>query len=229
MDSNLPAGARVLVVGSDPELRETVAGILEDCGCRVAREGEGKAALDKFGGADFDLVIVELGMSGMPGLEVCRRMKQLPGAERVPIICVTEPDDDATLRAVFAAGARDFLFRPIRPAELEARARVALQKGRETGETDESDRSGTILAEAGAVCHELNQPLQFILGMVQLALMDVAEDQPLYGQLKTIQEKIEKMGSITGRLIEVIKSGIASGSRGKTMPGTGNEKAPGSR
>ena len=58
---------------------------------------------------------------------------------------------------------------------------------------------------AGAVCHELNQPLQVVSGNTELLLMDITEDNPLYGNIKTIKEQVHLMGEITKKLMKVTK------------------------
>jgi signal transduction histidine kinase len=62
-----------------------------------------------------------------------------------------------------------------------------------------------VLELAGAVCHELNQPIQAILGHSELLLMDVPEDSPIYEKIKTINAEIDKMGKTTRRLMEITK------------------------
>lgn len=60
-----------------------------------------------------------------------------------------------------------------------------------------------VLELAGAVCHELNQPIQSILGHSELLLMDLPEDSPIYEKIKTINAEIDKMGKTTRRLMEI--------------------------
>jgi signal transduction histidine kinase len=62
-----------------------------------------------------------------------------------------------------------------------------------------------VLELAGAVCHELNQPIQAIAGHSELALMDLPKDNPLYERIRTINEQINKMGDITKKLMEITR------------------------
>ncbi len=205
---DFPDQVRSLVTGGDRQDRQRAARILEDCGCQVQQADSGQSALAKAAATGFHLVVAELELPDMPGPDFCRRMTGMHPATGPAIICVTEADDDVTLRAVLAAGACDFLFKPVREVELAARAWAVLKYRRQRPESVQDGQLRQALEKGGSVCHQLNQPLQFVLGMVQLALMDVAEGEPVYGQLKAIQEKVEQMGAITGRLIDVIKSGL---------------------
>jgi len=62
-----------------------------------------------------------------------------------------------------------------------------------------------VLEMAGAVCHELNQPLQAISGHSELVLMDLPEDSPLYKKIKTMNEQIDRMAKITRKLMEITR------------------------
>jgi PAS domain S-box-containing protein len=62
-----------------------------------------------------------------------------------------------------------------------------------------------VLELAGAVCHELNQPIQAILGNSELLLMDLPQDSPIYEKIKTINAEIDKMGKTTRKLMEITR------------------------
>jgi signal transduction histidine kinase len=62
-----------------------------------------------------------------------------------------------------------------------------------------------VIEMAGAVCHELNQPLQAISGYSELLMMDLENDNPLYGQLNTIVGQINRMGELTSKLHKITK------------------------
>jgi PAS domain S-box-containing protein len=62
-----------------------------------------------------------------------------------------------------------------------------------------------VLELAGAVCHELNQPIQAVLGHSELLLMDLPEDDPMYQRIETINAEIDKMGKTTRKLMEITR------------------------
>jgi len=60
-----------------------------------------------------------------------------------------------------------------------------------------------VLETAGAVCHELNQPMMAALGYTDLSMIDLAEGNPLYSKISNIREQIERMGDITRKLMGI--------------------------
>ena len=62
-----------------------------------------------------------------------------------------------------------------------------------------------IMEMAGAVCHELNQPLQAIMGLSALLLIELEEDHPQYEKIQKIHEQVEKVGRITGKLMGITR------------------------
>jgi signal transduction histidine kinase len=68
---------------------------------------------------------------------------------------------------------------------------------------DEAEKLKAALETAGDVCHSLNQPLQYVLGAVQILLMDMSPEDKMYKNLDMIREKVEQMGAITRKLAEV--------------------------
>ncbi len=69
----------------------------------------------------------------------------------------------------------------------------------------EVEKLNGVLETAGGVCHSLNQPLQYVLGAVQILLMDMSPEDKMYQSLDKIREKMEQMGTITRKLAEVTR------------------------
>jgi two-component system, OmpR family, KDP operon response regulator KdpE len=116
---------RILVVDDDPQIRRVLRMTLTGQGFEVddARDGEG--ALEKVREARFDLVLLDINMPGMGGLDVCREIRS--GSE-VAIIMLTVRDSEADTVAALDAGADDYVTKPFKPSELLARIRAALRR-----------------------------------------------------------------------------------------------------
>ena len=122
-----PAPARVLVVDDDPTVAEVVAGYLERAGHVVDRAGDGPAALERAGAHRPDLVVLDLMLPGMDGLEVCRRLR---GAGPVPVVMLTARGDEDDRILGLEVGADDYVTKPFSPRELVLRVESVLRRTR---------------------------------------------------------------------------------------------------
>ena len=107
------ANARVLVVEDDPCNQEITRGLLEDTGLLVDIASDGAVALDMASRNNYDLILMDLQMSGMDGLEATRRLRQSSSNPLVPVIGLTanvSPEAEAHCRG---AGMNDFIGRPV--------------------------------------------------------------------------------------------------------------------
>lgn len=118
----LPTPERVLVVEDSEAIRLLLSKLLGRRGYDVVAVGHGQAALDT--AADgFDVVLLDVGLPDINGLEVCRRLRSRPATAGLPIILLTGRDQPGDIRDGLAAGADDFLTKPFEEAELLARLR----------------------------------------------------------------------------------------------------------
>jgi CheY-like chemotaxis protein len=79
----------------------------------------------------IDLILMDIIMPGMDGLEACRRIKAVESLKDIPIIVITVKTDEKDLQAAFSAGAMDYIRKPVNPAELVARVSSAFALGEE--------------------------------------------------------------------------------------------------
>ncbi|MFF9277447.1 response regulator [Streptomyces griseosporeus] len=121
------AGARVLVVDDDPTVAEVVSGYLDRAGYVVDRAGDGPAALARAAAHWPDLVVLDLMLPGMDGLEVCRRMR---GHGPVPVIMLTARGDEDDRILGLEVGADDYVTKPFSPRELVLRVESVLRRTR---------------------------------------------------------------------------------------------------
>ncbi|MFZ3573112.1 response regulator transcription factor [Streptomyces sp. BH097] len=121
------AAARVLVVDDDPTVAEVVAGYLDRAGYRVDRADDGPAALARAAAHRPDLVVLDLMLPGMDGLEVCRRMRE---RGPVPVIMLTARGDEDDRILGLEVGADDYVTKPFSPRELVLRVDSVLRRAR---------------------------------------------------------------------------------------------------
>ncbi|MGX9922618.1 response regulator [Streptomyces sp. NPDC002248] len=117
----------VLVVDDDPTVAEVVAGYLLRAGCTVDRAGDGPSALARAHTHRPDLVVLDLMLPGMDGLEVCRRMRE---RHPVPVIMLTARGDEDDRILGLERGADDYVTKPFSPRELVLRVESVLRRTR---------------------------------------------------------------------------------------------------
>ncbi|MFD0788705.1 response regulator transcription factor, partial [Micromonospora azadirachtae] len=120
---------RVLVVDDDRTVSDVVCRYLEHAGYEVEHVGDGLAALDAVRERRPHLVVLDLMLPGLDGLQVCRRLRQ--GSEGVPIIMLTARGDEADRVLGLQLGADDYLGKPFSPRELVLRVGSVLRRAGE--------------------------------------------------------------------------------------------------
>ncbi len=119
--------AKILVVDDVSQNVKLLKDVLEAKGYQVATAFSGQEALDKFEAFDPDLVLLDVVMPGINGLDVCREIRLRPGTALLPVVLVTALDSSADRVAGIDAGADDFLTKPVDLQELLARVRSLLR------------------------------------------------------------------------------------------------------
>ena len=123
---------RVLLAEDDQAISEPLARALRREGYEVEVCEDGPGALESAtGGTPVDLVVLDIGLPGMDGLEVCRRLRT--EGSGVPVLVLTARTDEVDTVVGLDAGADDYVTKPFRLAELLARVRALLRRG--TAET----------------------------------------------------------------------------------------------
>jgi DNA-binding response OmpR family regulator len=122
--------SRVLVVEDEPDIRELVIHHLKREGYQVSAAASGEEALRQVLSAPPDLVLLDLMMPAMDGLEVCRRLRQDPSTATLPIVMLTAKGDEVDRVLGLEIGADDYVVKPFSPKELLARVRAVLRRSR---------------------------------------------------------------------------------------------------
>jgi DNA-binding response OmpR family regulator len=118
--------ARVLVVEDDDAIGTALTAVLEGAGYRVSRTPSGAAALRAVDDDRPDVVLLDLGLPDMDGVDVCRRLRR--GCTDLAIVVVTARDDEMDVVLGLNAGADDYITKPFRLGELQARLTAVLRR-----------------------------------------------------------------------------------------------------
>src|SRR2546423_14117427 len=133
----MSTSAQLLVVDDDPQLREALTRALALDGYDVATATNGAQALDAVSRERPDLMVLDVMMPYVGGLDVCRTLRDRK--DRLPILVLTARDEVGDRVAGLDAGADDYLTKPFALEELRARLRALLRRA-VAEETDETDR-----------------------------------------------------------------------------------------
>ena len=117
---------RVLIVDDDSSLAEMLSIVLRNEGLDVAHVADGSSAMGMFRSVRPDLVLLDVMLPGMDGMEVCRRIRAESG---VPIVMLTARTDTHDIVVGLESGADDYIVKPFKPQELIARIRARLRRG----------------------------------------------------------------------------------------------------
>jgi two-component system alkaline phosphatase synthesis response regulator PhoP len=208
-------GQRILVVDDEQSIRTIVEYALKDAGFDVVTAGRGDEALAVMERDPVDLVVLDVMLPGMDGLEVCQRIR----AERsVPIIMLSARGEELDKVLGLELGADDYVTKPFSPRELVSRVKANLRRGKLDGEHEDSLRFGDLEIDpvARAVTRdgeELNLTLSEFEILLKLArsprrvftrqeLMDHLWNGTFYGDLRSVdvhvrhlRQKIERDAS----------------------------------
>ncbi|HEY7291858.1 MAG TPA: response regulator transcription factor [Vicinamibacterales bacterium] len=119
------SAGRILVVDDDPQIRRVMRVTLTGQGYEVDDRKSGEDALEKLRDERFDLVLLDMNMPGMGGLETCRAIRR---QSEIAIIMLTVRDTESDKVDALDAGADDYITKPYNPPELLARIRAALRR-----------------------------------------------------------------------------------------------------
>jgi len=195
---------KILIAEDENVTRAILSRKLTGWGYEVLSASEGHEAWELLQQADAPkLAIVDWMMPGMDGIEICRRLKALDEALPAYVIMLTSRDNEDDIVRGLDSGADDYIVKPFKSSELRSR----INSGRRMLELQagllEKEKLQGVIEMSGAVCHEMNQPLQVVSGIAELLLMDIEEGDPLYEKVIMLKEQTERMGQITNKLMQV--------------------------
>src|ERR1700756_4158629 len=167
---NLPA-SNVLLVEDDPKMHEVLSALLHEDNITLTNAADTEQALAMVREKPYDLMLLDLGLPGLNGFEVLRRLKENPLARPVPVIVLTAWNSTTDKLRGFELGAVDYLTKPFEAAELRARVCAALRTKHLQDELTQTNRdleAARVAAETAArakaeflanMSHEIRTPM----------------------------------------------------------------------
>lgn len=141
---------RVLLIEDEADIRELIRYNLEREGLDVVEAASGEEGLVQARARTPDLILLDLMLPGIQGLEVCRKLRATEATAATPLIMVSARGEEADIVAGLEIGADDFVTKPFSPRELTARVRSVLRRGppRESGAAASVVHAGPIMVDA---------------------------------------------------------------------------------
>jgi len=200
-NANTTQPMRVLIVDDDPIHRETSRMFLTMYGRKVTLAENGRAGLAAAENGEFDVMIVDLEMPDMTGLEVIAAIRKMPRHRDLPIIMVTSRDDAMAIDRAYELGASSFVVKPVNWTLLDHYLRFVLRASKNEIAAREAFRNAENVSRAkdnllAVIRHEMKTPLNAIIGFTKLAV-EAQRD----GDVSALSERLDFVRQSGERLL----------------------------
>jgi phosphate regulon transcriptional regulator PhoB len=135
---------KILIVDDEPDIVELVTYNLRKEGFDVSSSFDGEDALARIRKEKFDLIILDLMLPGIQGMEICRILRNDPGTRNIPIIMLTAKGEEVDKILGLEMGADDYMTKPFSPRELLARVKTVMRRISEKATEEKVVRIGNL-------------------------------------------------------------------------------------
>ncbi len=196
---------KILLADDDSASRLILAGMLTRYGYKVLTAEDGHQAWEIIMHPDAPaLLIFDWMMPGINGVALCERIREREVKDVPPyIILLTAKSDPADIIHGLDAGADDYIVKPPDPLELRARINAGVRILSLQAKSREQEKLQGALEMAGAVCHELNQPLQAVVTLADILLMQDENAPKLRKELERIQTEVLRIGDLMRKIMHL--------------------------
>ena len=191
----------IYVVEDDEAGRELLARKLEKWQYQAEAVESGEACLERLTRQLPDLILLDIVMSAMSGLDVLVHVRKKYSLYELPVILVTGKVDSVDVIDGLAAGANDYVAKPIAFPVLEARIKTQLAIKQSIEDLLDAERQRVMIESLGAACHHIAQPMTSVIGNLGLLRESLAlDDVVTRAKLRDILEWTEKVQSLLHQL-----------------------------
>ena len=206
----------ILIIDDEPDNFDVIEALLNRQNYHLHYAANGESGLSVLENLKPDLILLDVMMPGMDGIEVCRRIRERLQWQSTPIIMVTALTEKEDLSRCLAMGADDFISKPVNSYELRARVQSMLRIKAQYDRLEEFSKFqrntinvlGRNLKEltgnlTRSFPHELNTPLNGIIGVIQLLKADIENLDPseVYELLGMAEQSASRLEKLTKRFI----------------------------
>lgn len=195
---------RILVAEDDPASQDMLVRRLTSRGFRVAAVSDGVACLQRIEREVPDLLLLDVQMPGMTGLEVLRHVREHFTHDALPVILVTALGESEDIVAGLGAGANDYIVKPVNLPVLLARMNVSLKIKFGTGLLMEAERQRVLVETLKEACHQLAQPMMAVTMTLEGLIRHPPPDaQEIQDQLRDVLKWAGEVGDVIHRMQEM--------------------------
>lgn len=128
---------KIIIVDDEKDILELIEYNLNKNGYKTSTAGSGEEALNKIKDSNFDLILLDLMLPGMDGLEVCKKLKADKDKSKIPVIMLTAKGEEADIVTGLELGAEDYITKPFSPRVLLSRIKTILRRKSDKTEEEE--------------------------------------------------------------------------------------------
>lgn len=193
----------ILIIDDEAMARDVMEGLLFKDGYHLAFAANGLEALDSLTKFTPDVIVLDVMMPDMDGLEVCRILKSDERWQQIPVIMVTALGSKEDIAAGFEAGANDFLTKPVNEAELRARVRSMVRIKQQYDKLEANLRLREDMAHM--LVHDVRSPLSIILGYSELLMLKIQNSPDCLEELNEIRTQARRLDSFLNDMLMLAK------------------------
>jgi DNA-binding response OmpR family regulator len=195
---------RILLVEDDQMSRDMLIRRLTSRGFRVAAVSDGPDCLRYIQGEIPDLILLDVQIPGMSGLEVVSQIRQKYSHDVLPVILVTALGESEDIVRGLEAGANDYVVKPVNLPVLLARMTVSLKTKFGISLLMEAERQRVIVEALKQACHQLSQPMTAVMMTLEdLVRHPPSDPQDMRQQLTDVMRWAQEVGDVIHRLQRV--------------------------
>ncbi|ACN18027.1 putative transcriptional regulatory (plasmid) [Desulforapulum autotrophicum HRM2] len=197
---------KILIAEDDLTSQVMLESLLTKWEYKVTVTDNGQQAYDVLQEDDApSIALLDWEMPHLDGAALCKMLREQKQKRPIYLILLTSRRGSEFISQGLLAGADDYISKPYDNNELKARIEVGTRMLQLQNQMIEQNKLEGVLEMAGAVCHELNQPLQTVSGYSELLLMDLDPDDPNYMMIKNIKAGINRIAELTRKIMNITK------------------------
>jgi len=193
---------KILVVDDSEFIVELIDRTLSECGYSISKAYDGEEALYQVAVEEPDLIILDVMMPKMSGLEVCKKLKSDKKTMLIPVVLLTAKNFVEDKITGLETGADDYITKPFNTKELQARIQGLINKKISQVKVVEVEKQEALETLAEEVAHEVRNPVTAIGGFARRIMNKLPEDSQLKVYAQRIINEAERLETMVGEIAE---------------------------